>query len=96
MLAVTRAAETIYVAVAAAGGAVLASLITAIATYRITSRQVASASTVAEDTRSHEVALAREERDQQRLLDAYVAVMRHVGHWTRVASKKRLDLTGNI
>ena len=77
--------QTIAIAAIAAGGAVVASLITAIVTYKVTNRQVTSAAEEGTTTRTHEVDLNRQDRNQARIYDAYVAVMRHVGHWSRFA-----------
>lgn len=73
----------IVAAVSAAGGAVLASLITAIVAYKVTSRSVSAAAVEAVANRRHEAGLAWTERDQQRKLDAYQSIARHIGHWTR-------------
>lgn len=83
--------QTIAIAAIAAGGAVVASLITAIVTYKVTNRQVTSAAEEGTTTRTHEVDLNRQDRNQARIYDAYVAVMRHVGHWSRFADFVRQE-----
>ena len=92
----TGSTVAIATTIAAAAGAVIGAAISAIVTYRVTNRQVVSASDEARKSREHERSLAREERQQSRLLDAYVATMRHVGHWGRFAEWKRRDLTGQF
>src|SRR6202050_108727 len=65
---------TLWTAVAAAGGAVAGAAISALVTYRITSRQVSSAEAVAAQERGHQRDLATEALHQRRLEEAYVAV----------------------
>jgi hypothetical protein len=72
---------TLWTAVAAAGGAVLGAFIAAAVTVRITKRSVTSAETMAAKQRQHERELVVEKRDQDRLLDAYMAIQRHVMSW---------------
>jgi len=83
--------QTVAVAAIAAGGAVFSAIIAALVTYKVTNRQVTSAAIQNAATRAHELDLAREERHQARLFDAYVAVMRHVGHWSRFAEFVRQE-----
>ncbi len=73
----------IWTSVAAGAAAILASAITAIVTYLVTKRSVASSEAMSAAERTHEVDLAWTDREQSRKLDAYVALARHVGHWTR-------------
>jgi hypothetical protein len=69
---VTSGAATLWTAVAAGGGALVASAITALVTYRITTRQVSS-----------QTQLAREARQQERLLNAYVTLTEYAVAWAR-------------
>jgi hypothetical protein len=79
----TDSSVAIVAAVSAVGGAVLAALITAVVTYKVTSRSVGAAAVEADANRKHESTLAWTERDQERKLDAYQSITRHIGHWTR-------------
>jgi hypothetical protein len=72
----------LWTSVAAAGGAVLAGSVTAYVTYRVTTRQVTSAETVAAQQRAHELQAAKEERDQERLLAAYTTIARAIVWWS--------------
>jgi HAMP domain-containing protein len=92
----TGSTVAIATTIAAAAGAVIGAAISAIVTYRVTNRQVVNASNEARKNREHERSLAREERQQARLLDAYVATMRHVAHWGRFAEWKRRDFTAQF
>lgn|GEM_PF-4421304 len=92
----TGSAVAIATTIAAAAGAVIGAAISGIVTYRVTNRQVTNASDEAQKNRDHELHLSREERHQDRLLDAYVATMRHVGHWGRFAEWKRRDITAQF
>lgn len=73
----------IWTSVAAGGAAILASAITAIVTYLVTKRSIQSSEAISAAERTHEVDQTWTDREQSRKLDAYVALARHVGHWTR-------------
>lgn len=73
----------LWTSIAAAGGAVLSGGVTGYITYRVTNRQVTSAELIAAKQRAHELESAKEERDQQRILDAYTSITRHVQNWGR-------------
>jgi hypothetical protein len=73
----------VWTSIAAGAAAILASAITAIVTYLVTRRSVQSSEAMSAAERTHEVDQAWSDREQSRKLDAYVALARHVGHWTR-------------
>jgi hypothetical protein len=89
--------DVIWSALIAGAAALAATVLTAVITFRITNRQVASSERLGALQRQHELDLAREERHQQRKQDAYVAVAAHVVwsvrfmDWRVMKQKVRLD-----
>lgn len=73
----------LWTSLAAAGGAVLASAVTAIVTYVLTKRSIEAAKAEGDATRRYEIEQAWTERDQTRKLDAYLSVTRYVQNWMR-------------
>ncbi len=69
---------TIWTTVAAVVGALGGAAVSAIVTYRITQRQIKAAKNESELQRSHEREMAAEQRRQERVLDAYVTLIRYV------------------
>jgi hypothetical protein len=85
--------ETIlFTTLAAAGGAVMTGIVTAVVTYKVTRRQVTSAESVAEKQREHELAVEEEKRRQERIYDAYVTVTRFIDYQTAVITWKLRDM----
>ena len=76
----------IWTSVAAGAAAIFASAISSLATYFVTERGVEAAKSTSADERTHEVQQAWTDREQNRKLDAYLALARHVGNWTRQIS----------
>jgi hypothetical protein len=67
------------------GSAILAAGLAAVATYKVTDRQVKSAVAVSEAQRAHELRMAKDERQQARRAEAYllvVAFMDTSDRWT--------------
>ena len=88
---------TLWTAVAAAGGAVLGAFIAAVVTFVITKRSVESAESTAAKQREHEwelaeqemlheIQLASEARNQERLLNAYTELQRYASDWVQAAN----------
>ncbi len=75
----------LWTAVAAAAGAVAASGITAFVTYKLTNRQIENAQDEGEKQRQHELELAKDDRNQERLAKAYLVLTQYVQYHSQLA-----------
>jgi hypothetical protein len=80
---VTDGYVVFWTSLAAVGGAVLASVVTATVTYFVTKRSIDVAKAEGAANRQHEIDKTWTDRVQTRKLDAYISVTRSVENWMR-------------